>query len=190
MNDEIEEKIEQEIVRRALKRCYLRKKVLSVLFLLSIFIPPGQALPNENLDAAEKLFNAQEYKKAVKNLEKVTKEDPSNTRAWVLMGDCYRSWGKDKKAIKAYEKAIGLDASQKEALMGMGMSYGNMNKYGHAIVSLKHLVEIDPSNALAHFYLGVSYEAIRSMSLAWEEYKILKTLDKELADKLYHIIFW
>jgi Tfp pilus assembly protein PilF len=168
----------------------MKKKVLSVLFVLSIFIPQGQALPNENLDAAEKLFNAQEYKKAVKNLEKVTKEDPSNTRAWVLMGDCYRSWGKDKQAIKAYEKAIGLDASQKEALMGMGMSYGNMNKYGQAVVPLKSLVEIDPSNALGHFYLGVSYEAMRSMGLAWEEYKILETLDKDLADKLYHVIFW
>jgi Tfp pilus assembly protein PilF len=190
MNGEIEEEVEQEVFRRALKRFYLCKKVLSVLFVLSIFIPAGQALPDENLDAAEELYNAQEYKKAVKKLEKVAKEDPSNTRAWVLMGDCYRSWGKDKKAIKAYEKALALDASQKGALMGIGMSYGNMNKYGDAIVSLKHLVEIDPSNALAHFYLGVSYEALTSISLAWEEYKILKTLDKELADKLYHIIFW
>jgi Tfp pilus assembly protein PilF len=168
----------------------MKKKVLSIMFFLSIFIPPGQSLPNENLDAAEKLFNAQEYKEAVKYLKKVTKEDPSNTKAWVLMGDCYRHWGKDKKAVKAYEMAVGQDSAQKEALMGMGMSYGNMNKYGQAIVVLKHLVEIDPSNALAHFYLGVSYEALRSMSLAWEEYKILKTLDKDLADKLYHIIFW
>ncbi len=153
-------------------------------------MPTGQALPNENLDAAEKLFNAQEYKKAVKHLKKVTKEDPSNTRAWVLMGDSYSSWGKHKQAVKAYGKALELDAAQKEALMGMGMSYGNMKKPAEAIVPLRHLVEIEPSNALAHFYLGVSYEALSSMSLAWEEYKILKTLDKELADKLYHIIFW
>ncbi len=168
----------------------MKRSVLSVLFVLIIFIPKGQALPNENLDAAEKLINAQEYKKAVGRLKEVTQKDPSNTRAWVLMGDSYSSWGKHKQAVKAYEKALELDASQKEALMGMGMSYGNMNKYGEAIVSLKHLVEIDPSNALAHFYLGVSYEALRSMNMAWEEYKILKTLDKELADKLYHIIFW
>ena len=168
----------------------MKRSVLSVLLVLSIFIPTGQALPNENLDAAEKLFNAQEYKKAVKHLKKVTKEDPSNTRAWVLMGDSYSSWGKHNQAVKAYGKALELDAAQKEALMGMGMSYGNMKKPAEAIVPLRHLVEIEPSNALAHFYLGVSYEALSSMSLAWEEYKILKTLDKELADKLYHIIFW
>ncbi|MGD8982513.1 MAG: tetratricopeptide repeat protein [Desulfobacteraceae bacterium] len=190
MKDEMEEKIEEPLLRRGKRRSHFGNKVLSVLFVLSIFILPGQALPNENLEAAEKLFNGQEYKKAVKHLEKVTKEDPSNTRAWVLMGDSYRSWGKYKQAIKSYDKAIGLDASQKEALMGMGMSYGNMRKHGQAIVPLKHLVEIDPSNALAHFYLGVSYEALRSMNRAWEEYEILKSLDKELADKLYHIIFW
>ena len=181
MSDELEEEKEN-------KR--MKSRVLSVLFVLSIFILPGQALANEDLEAAEKLFNAQEYKKAVKHLKKVTKEDPSNTGAWVLMGDSYRSWGKHKRAVKAYEKALELDASQKEALMGMGMSYGNMKKHGDAIVPLKHLVEIDPSNALAHFYLGVSYEALRSMNRAWEEYEILKTLDKDLADKLYRIIFW
>ena len=168
----------------------MKRSVLSVLIVLGISVLPGQVFSNENLEAAEKLFNAQEYKKAVKHLEEVTKEDPSNTRAWVLMGDSYSGLGKHKQAIKAYEKALEQDASQKEALMGMGMSYGNMKKYGEAIVPLKHLVEIEPSNALAHFYLGVSYEAMRSMNMAWEEYKILKTLDKELADKLYHIIFW
>jgi Tfp pilus assembly protein PilF len=168
----------------------MKKSVLSVLIVLGISILPGQVFSNENLEVAEKLFDTQEYKKAVKHLKEVTKEDPSNTRAWVLMGDSYSGWGKHKQAIKAYEKALEQDASQKEALMGMGMSYGNMRKYGEAIVPLKHLVEIEPSNALAHFYLGVSYEAMRSMNMAWEEYKILKTLDKELADKLYHIIFW
>jgi Tfp pilus assembly protein PilF len=168
----------------------MKRSVLSVLIVLSIFVLPGQVFSNEDLESAEKLFNAQEYKKAVKHLKHVTKEDPSNTRAWVLMGDSYSSWGKHKEAIKAYEKALELDASHKEALMGMGMSYGNMKEYGEAIVPLKQLVEIEPSNALAHFYLGVSYEAMRSISMAWEEYKILKTLDKELADKLYHIIFW
>jgi Tfp pilus assembly protein PilF len=168
----------------------MKRSVLSVLFVLSISMLPGQVFSNENLEAAEKLFDAQEYKKAVKHLKAVTKEDPSNARAWLLMGDAYSSWGKHKQAVEAYEKALGLDAAQKEALMGMGMSYGNMRKYAEAIVPLKHLVEIEPSNALAHFYLGVSYEALRSMNMAWEEYKILKTLDKELADKLYHIIFW
>ena len=190
MKDDMEQGIEEELLRLASKRSCFRKTLLSVLFVLIIIIPPSQALPSENLESAEKLYNAQEYKEAVKNLKKVTKEDPSNTRAWVLMGDCYRRWGKDKQAINAYEEAIRLDASQKEALMGMGMSYGNMNKHGQAIVPLKQLVEIDPSNALGHFYLGVSHEALRNMSLAWEEYKILKTLDTELADKLYHIIFW
>jgi Tfp pilus assembly protein PilF len=190
MNDQMEERNEGALSGRAAKSSCFPKGVLSVLFLLSIFILPEQVLPGEDLGAAEKLFNAQEYKKAVKYLKKVTEKDPSNTRAWVLMGDSYRSWGKNGQAVMCYEKAIGLDASQKEALMGMGMSYGNMNKHGQAVAPLKYLVKIDPSNALAHFYLGVSYEAIRSMGLAWEEYKILKALDEELANKLYHIIFW
>lgn len=168
----------------------MKKKVLSVLIAVSIFIPLGQTWPDENLDAAKELFYAKNYKEAVDHLKKATKKDPSNTGAWLLLGDSYRFLGKEKKAIKAYEMAIENDPSQKEALLGAGICYLNLRKRPQAIAVLKHLVETDPSNALAHFYLGVSYEGINRMSLAWEEYKILKTLDKKLADELYQIIFW
>lgn len=168
----------------------MKKKALLALFVLSIVIPLGQAWPDENLDAAKELFYAKDYKKAVDHFKKATKKDPSNTEAWLLLGHSYRFLGKDKKAIKAYEMALENDPKQKEALLGAGICYINLRKRPQAIAVLKHLVESDPSNALAHFYLGVSYEGINRMSLAWEEYKILKTLDKKLADELYHIIFW
>ena len=166
----------------------MKKKVLLFLLVSSLSMPAKYALPDGNLDAAVKLFQAQEYKKAIDHLKKATKEDPSNTEAWVIMGNCYQNLGKDTKAIKAYGKAIRLDPSHKEALLGQGISYGKSKKHAEAIAILKQLVELDPSSAAAHFYLGVSFEAIRNMSLAWEEYKILKNLDKKLADRLYHII--
>lgn len=168
----------------------MKSKILLFVFVSTLLIPVRYALPDENLDAAKELFHAKEYKKAVDHLKKATQKDPSNTEAWVLLGDSHRFLGKDKKAIKAYEMAIENNPSQKEALLGAGIAYLNLRKRSHAIAVLKHLVDIDPSNALAHFYLGVSYEGIRRMSLAWEEYKILKTLDEKLADELYHIIFW
>ena len=128
----------------------MKRKILFFLFFSSLLIPATHTSSNENLDSAEKLFHAQEYKKAVNHLKKVTQKDPSNTRAWLLLGDSYRGLGKQKKAIKAYEKALRIDASHKDALFGLGISYANLRKHPQAIAVLKHLVEIDPSNAKAH----------------------------------------
>lgn len=168
----------------------MKRKTLLFLFVSGLLASASPVFPVDNFDSAEKLFQAGEYKRAIDHLEKVTERDPSNTKAWVLMGDSYRHLGKEKRAIKAYEKAIENDPLQKEALLGMGISYLNLRKHPDAIAVLQHLVEIDPTNAQAHFFLGVSYESIRSIGLAFEEYKILKTLDEKLADQLYHIIFW
>lgn len=111
-------------------------------------------------------------------------------RAWVLMGDCYSKLEKNRRAIKAYEEAVKIDPSHEQALFALGVSYAKLEKRSGAVAAFKRVVEINPSHAEAHFSLGVLYEAQGSMSQAWEEYKVLKTLDEKLADKLYHIIFW
>jgi predicted Zn-dependent protease len=105
----------------------------------------GQALADGNLESAQKYFDAGEFKKAVGLLKEVTKEEPSNTKAWILLGNSYTGLEKNKNAIKAYERE-------------------------------------------AHYELGVSYDRTNHLTYAFEQYKILKTLDERLADKLYHII--
>ena len=70
------------------------------------------------------------------------------------------------------------------------MSGMRLDKYSMAIEAFKRVVENSPDHAQAHFQLGVCYEHKNWIGEAWEQHEILKTLDKKLADKLYHIIFW
>ena len=167
----------------------MREIILSLIALI-ILMPASWALPNENFDSAVQLFHAGQYKEAVKHLKKVTKKDPSNKGAWLLLGSCYSRLGKDSSAAKAYQKVIQIDPSHEEALFGLGMSGMRLDKYSVAIEAFKRVVENSPDHAQAHFQLGVSYEHKNWIGEAWEQHEILKTLDKKLADKLYHIIFW
>jgi len=43
--------------------------------------------------------------------------------------------------------------------------------------------------AEAHFNLGLGYLIFKNTGAALEEYKILKTLDKDLANKLFNSIY-
>ena len=159
--------------------------------ILSIFLMPlSHGSADEDFEAAKKLFLNQDYKKAINHLKETTEKDPSNIDAWFLLGDCYKARKKDKKAIAAYAKVLEIDPENQAALLSLGMSYMDKKNYTEAISSFKKLIEMNPTHTEAHFYLGVTYDRVNRLSSAFAQYKILKTLDGELAEKLYHIIFW
>ena len=71
-------------------------------------------------------------------------------------------------------------------LLGIG---GREKSLEHAKATGEILSGIDPDFARAHYFLGLTYSAMRDKASAFEEYKILKTLDKELADDLINFIY-
>ena len=90
---------------------------------------------------------------------------------------------------QSHIKAIIQDTSE-EAFLGLGVTCSGMQEHSAAIEAFKKVIEINPHHAKAHFLLGVSYDRTASVSNAFKEYKILKNLDADLANKLYHIIFY
>jgi tetratricopeptide (TPR) repeat protein len=57
--------------------------------------------------------------------------------------------------------------------------------YKEAIEAYGQAVRIGPNIALAHFGLGLAYVSLNNRGSALEQYEILKSLDSELANKLY-----
>jgi len=166
----------------------MKRKIVLLPALLFFMMPAGQVLSEGNIESAVKFFNAEEYDESADILEEITEKEPSNTKAWVLLGNSYLKLGKTKKAIKSYNNAIRIDAKNEWAYLGLGHAYGTMHEHSKAIAAYKHAIEINPRNAEAHYGLGVTYNRTIKLTYAFEQYKILKTLDKRLADKLYHII--
>jgi len=164
-----------------------RKTAVSLLFIL-MFTLTSRALADENFESARKLFNAGEYNDAIGLLEEVTEEQPSNVEAWLLLGDCYSSLGKDKKAIRPYQEVIRIKPEHADAIFRLGVSFTRLGQHSNAIEAYKQAVRIQPEHAQAHFYLGVSYDRMGRIGDAFEHFKILKTLDESLAHELYRII--
>ena len=164
-----------------------RKTAIFLVFIF-IFVLASQALADGNLESAKKLFSAQEYNDAIRLLKKVTKQEPSNAEAWVLLGDSYGRLGKNENAIGAYQNAIRINPEHADAIFRLGVNYTRLDKHSNAIEAYKQVIRIQPGHAEAHFYLGMSYDHIGRIGYAFEHYKILKTLDEGLAHKLYKII--
>jgi len=61
--------------------------------------------------------------------------------------------------------------------------------YEEAIESFKQAIKIDPEHTEANYNLGVAYINLKDRGSAMEQYKILKKLDTELANKLFNNIY-
>mgnify|MGYP006268701361 CR=1 FL=1 len=61
--------------------------------------------------------------------------------------------------------------------------------FDEAIESYKQAIRIKPDLAEAHLNLGMVYLRTGDRGSALEEYKILRNLDKDLADRLFSLIY-
>jgi tetratricopeptide (TPR) repeat protein len=58
-----------------------------------------------------------------------------------------------------------------------------------AIQTYKEAIRIKPDDAVTHYNLGLTYLDLGDSGSALDEYKILKGLDQELANKLFNLIY-
>jgi tetratricopeptide (TPR) repeat protein len=102
-------------------------------------------------------------------------------------GNAYFAQERYQEAIDAYKQAIQIEPDYAEAHYYLGLVYGKQERYQEAINAFKQAIQIKPDYAEAHYYLGLCYVALGDRGSALEEYKILKTLDQNLANKLYNL---
>ena len=64
-----------------------------------------------------------------------------------------------------------------------------MNNIEKEIKACKQAIRLNPDDAETHYNLGNAYHQLNDRDSALEEYKILKSLDTEMANKLFNAIY-
>jgi tetratricopeptide (TPR) repeat protein len=64
-----------------------------------------------------------------------------------------------------------------------------MGRYEEAIDSYKRALLLKPLMPEGHLNLGMTYLKLGDKGSAIEEYKILKEVDKEMANRLFNLIY-
>jgi tetratricopeptide (TPR) repeat protein len=109
------------------------------------------------------------------------------------LGVVYGKLGFHKDEIEAYKQAIRIDPNNAHAhynsYYNLGIAYGQLGFYKDAIAAFKQAIYIDPDDPEAHYNLGITYILIGDRNSALNEYKILKELDIDLANKLFDLIY-
>ena len=93
------------------------------------------------------------------------------------------------EAIKEGKQAIQIEPDEAIAHLNLGITYGLLTSYSEAIEECKQAIYLKPNYRNAHYELGLFYLYTGNRSGALDEYKILKDLDKDLAQKLFDAIY-
>ena len=97
--------------------------------------------------------------------------------------------GKFEEALSHFRRAVAKDPSNADAWFQVGYCCGKLGRLQDAIDAFKHANRIKPDYAEAHHILGLMYLLAGNKASALEEYKILKDLDRVLANELFNRIY-
>ena len=152
----------------------------------AIRIKPDYAEAHYNLGIAYGELGR--HQDAVEAYKQAIRIKPDYAEAQSNLGVAYSKLGRHQDAVEAYKQAIRIKPDYADAHYMLGVTYGGLGRYQDAIEAFKQAVRIKPDDADAHSNLGNAYLLSGDKGSALEEYKILKTLDAELANKLFNLI--
>ena len=112
------------------------------------------------------------------------KLEPGSAEVHLNLGHAYLKLQKDREAVKEFKEAIKLNPDVAETHYGLGYSNFRLGRFRDAADAFKKAVALDPKMSKAHFGLSLAYQELGMTSQLMEEYRILETLDHNLAKKL------
>ncbi len=110
----------------------MKKKEIAFVICLLIIVAFGKASfaqqisqISPQLREASKLINEKKWVEAAVALEKITKDEPKNGRAWFLLGTAAHNLGQYEKAVAAYERNIPI-SNNPSAMYNLACAYSRL----------------------------------------------------------------
>ncbi|MGE5605786.1 MAG: tetratricopeptide repeat protein [Bacteroidota bacterium] len=114
---------------------------------------------------------------------------PDFFEAFFNLGVALGKVDRHHEAVNAFKEAIKISPDDAEAHLNLGIAYGHLNLDQEALEALKQAIRINPEDPQAHFSIGIVYLSLDDRNSALQEYKILKELDSEMANRLFDLIY-
>ena len=121
---------------------------------------------------------------AIASYQQAIEIKPDFADVHLSLGHAFLRLKKTPEAIKAFKDAVRLNPEMDEAHYGLGLEYFRAGKVKDAADAFKKAVRVRPNLAKAHYGLALCYQEMGKQDQLLEEFRILQTLDAQLAKKL------
>ena len=137
-------------------------KAASFFFVFSLFAPLIPAAtpafsqtPPPTIHSTAEALRAHDYTKALELARVLVRQEPGDSRAWVLEGIALSNLGQSQEALKAFRQALAISPESVPALEGAAQIEYNTGQWQEAGTHLDKLVRLNPQEETAHAMLGV-----------------------------------
>ncbi|MDR4509934.1 MAG: tetratricopeptide repeat protein [Candidatus Brocadiaceae bacterium] len=137
-------------------------------------------------DCKNRLGNHQE---AIDACKQVVRLEPEFPEGLFQLGLAYFMLKKYQKTIEPLIEAARLNPQSFETHFMLGLAHASLEQHKEAVDAYRQAIRIIPKFPEVHFHLGVAYLQLDDRAMAYEEYKILKDLNKHLSSELYEMIY-
>jgi tetratricopeptide (TPR) repeat protein len=147
---------------------------------------PKDTKVHNNLGVA--LARQGEIREAFDHYTQALELNRSDADAHYNLGSLLDFQGRHQEAMNQYTEVLMINPLDAEAHYQLGAILARQGENQKAIVHLAEAVRIIPSHGEAHLTLGMTYLGMGKKDLAFAEYKILQTINPNLAKTLYQKI--
>jgi tetratricopeptide (TPR) repeat protein len=148
---------------------------------------PEYAEPYNNM--AWCFLNMGNYQEAIEASREAIRLKPNMAKAHYNLGNGYSGMKQYKEAMESYKQAIRIDFDFAEAHLDLGAAFHELGDYERAVDSYRQALRTKPNLAKAYLNLGTTYLRMGDRGTALDQYRVLKELDKEMAKRLFDLIY-
>ena len=146
--------------------------------------PPSANPAMELYETGRTRLESGDVKGAIDNFLQSIKLESKSAEVYLNLGHAYLKLQKDADAAKAFKQSIKLNPDQPETQYGLGLASFRVRRFDDAAKAFKKAIDLSPRMGKAHFGLSLAYVELGNTNGVLEQYRILETLDKNLARQL------
>ncbi len=156
-------------------------------FKKAILLKPNFIEAHYNLGIA--YDELKQFQDSIESYQRASELKPDFFEAFFNLGVALGKVNRHQDAVNAFKQAIKISPDDSEAHLNLGIAYGHLNLYQEALQALKQAIRINPDDPQAHYSIGIVFLSLDDRNSALQEYKILKELDLDMANRLFDLIY-
>jgi tetratricopeptide (TPR) repeat protein len=151
--------------------------------------PSHLATSNSQFRAGNHHYKAGKYEEALEAYKDSIRLNPNNMEAHNGLGQCYARMEDWEAAADAYKQALRINPDNANVHCNLGEAYQAREQFQDALEAYKQAIRLTPNDPKAHFQYGMISVALNDKSSALDEFKILKKMSSDMANKLFNAIY-
>ena len=132
-------------------------------------------------------YKNNKYKDAEKLATSLTKEFPTHSYSWKVLGAIFGLTNRHSDSLNAFETVVKLEPNDPDALFNLSIVLQDLDRFDESKKICEQLLKIKPDFPEAHFNLGFIMQNLNRLNSSEKSYKTALSLKPDWAEAYFNL---